>query len=74
MAADPDIEATWKTMHAALRAILQPHIQAALLEDDVTAIADWLNANGWKPPLRKLDPIIAAGRAARDHAARKEQQ
>ncbi|MET7334330.1 hypothetical protein [Nonomuraea sp. NPDC005650] len=74
MATDPDIEATWQTMRAAVRTILQPHVQAALLEDDVTAIADWLNANGWKPPLRRIDPLIAAGRAARDQAARKEQQ
>ncbi|MFG2076943.1 hypothetical protein [Nonomuraea maritima] len=74
MATDPDIQATWKTMRDAVRGILQPHVQAALLEDDVTAIADWLNANGWRPPLRKINPIIAAGRAARDQAARKEQQ
>ncbi|MEU4511740.1 hypothetical protein AB0G05_19790 [Nonomuraea wenchangensis] len=74
MAADPDINAAWQTMRAAVRGMLRPHVQAALLEDDVTAIADWLNANGWKPPLKPIDPIIAAGRAARDQAARKEQQ
>ncbi|WP_433444588.1 hypothetical protein [Nonomuraea sp. CA-141351] len=74
MAADPDIEAAWKTMRANVRRILQPYVQDALLEERVTDISDWLNANGWKPPLRRIDPIIAAGRAARDQAARTEQQ
>ncbi|MFI6909692.1 hypothetical protein ACIBKY_51115 [Nonomuraea sp. NPDC050394] len=69
MAADPDIEARWADMRAAVRAILAPHIQTALLDRDVTAIADWLNQNGWKPPLTPYHPLLGAGRAARDHAA-----
>lgn len=73
MATDPDIDAAWKTMREEVRCILRPHVQTALLEDDVAAIATWLNANGWKPPLKRIDPLIAAGRVARDHAARKGQ-
>ncbi|MGW6499368.1 hypothetical protein [Nonomuraea angiospora] len=74
MATDPDIDATWHHMRAAIRAILQPYVQDALVEERVTDIADWLNANGWKPPILRINPLIAAGRAARDQAARKEQQ
>jgi hypothetical protein len=72
MATDPDIDAAWKTMRANVHRILQPYLPDVSLDGRVDDIASWLNANGWKPPLRRIPPIIAAGRAARDQAARKE--
>lgn len=70
---DPDIAAAWTSVRTGLTAMLQPYVQAHVLDDLVRrAVAELLSGPGWRPPLRPQPSVIRDARVHRYLSADQE--